>query len=60
MHFRLEFKFDDLTNGEKYRVKCKKDGYVNAKNPSKDRYISGTVKVKTGKTVTKSCRLKAV
>ena len=49
--------FKNLDDGEKYRIKCKKDGYVNAKNPAKDRYISSSVEIKGGKTVSKSCKL---
>ena len=52
-----KYKFKNLTAGKKYRIKCKKSGYVNAKNPAKSRYISGKLKVKAGKTVRKSCKL---
>lgn len=49
--------FDELTAGKKYRVACKKSGYVNAKDVEKSRYVSSPIKVKSGKTVNKSCKL---
>jgi len=49
--------YKDLTAGNKYRVACKKDGYVSFKNAEKERYVTSEVKVKSGKTVEKSCKL---
>jgi len=56
-NWKGKYKFKNLTDGKKYRIKCKKSGYVSAKNPAKSRYISGKLKVKGGKTITKSCKL---
>lgn len=49
--------YKDLTAGNKYRVACKKDGYVSFKNAEKERYVTGEVKVKSDKTVEKTCKL---